>query len=171
MQENLRLMLWTAVAVAAVWFVVMTVSVHMFLHPDADDVVCGTLVDYKLNLENQIVFLCPQGLSPLRKQVVARSISDEFRKNLPRVQLIKVNQIYPVAAANATATPAPVDTVAAPAQAPSTNAPSTVPAEVIPVQPPAAAAAPVAPAQTVAPATAPTQNIVPASKLPPPVPQ
>jgi hypothetical protein len=131
MQENLRLIILSLVGLIIIWFMVMVVDIHMFLHTDADDLVfgvtsmnstdigdrCGTeyvnsrtLVDFKLSPQSgQIFYLCPPGLLPIRTKVVANTLSDTFRKQLTPAQQIKVLTFYPVAQAT------PVAPVANPA--------------------------------------------------------
>jgi hypothetical protein len=115
MQENIRLVMWTIVSIIAV-----------FMHVDKE--IAGTVpyirtdigskcgenlnstlfVEYKLNTKGQIIYLCPQGVWPIQKQVVADVLSPELR------QLIgggsKLELLYP---SNAQVTPAPVGTPAA----------------------------------------------------------
>jgi hypothetical protein len=116
MQDSIRLIIFTTIAVVLAWFVVASIDTHLFLNTNADPVAwgiipmsrtdignqCGdeyqnsnVMVNFKLNTSNQIVYLCPRGLSPIRSTVVAKSISDNFRKSLTSIQLARVNAAYP----------------------------------------------------------------------------
>jgi hypothetical protein len=116
MQENIRLMIFTAVGVVIVWFIIMIIDVHVFLHSDINETVSGnipmsrtdigdrcgseyvnsnTVVDYKLNMEGQIVYLCPTGISPIRSRVTAMVIPEAFRRSLTPAQQAKVLMTYP----------------------------------------------------------------------------
>ena len=150
MQDTIRLIIYTILTVIGVWFITMTINTHMFLHSDIDPLVngfiplnktdvggqCGPeyensarVIDYKLNTENQIVYLCPQGISPIRTTVVAARISDFFRNKLRPDQLAKVNAAYPP-----TSQPVqqPLNPGAAPAPAANAEMSNTVPTAVMP---------------------------------------
>ena len=167
MQDNLRLMIFTIIGVVVAWFMVMIIDIHMFLHSDINDSVSGevpmmrtdigdqcgseyvnsaTLVDFKLNNSGQIVYLCPLGMSPIRKTVIANTLPAAFRNSLTPAQKAKITvtypdltpQVIPAAQPMNGAVPqqvVPVQSAAPAAQANPAPAPS---AATIPVQQPAA---------------------------------
>jgi hypothetical protein len=167
MQSTLRIAILTVVGLLVIWFMIMTVDIHMFLHTDADDIVfgtvpmnrtdigdrCGTeyvnsttMVDFKLNGEGQIVYLCPPGISPIRSTVTAVTLSDAFRKMLSPAQQVKVIASYPAVQAvtpaaqpNVPQTNAAQPPAAAPSQ-PMSNTPPPVQSTSTPV--PSGAATP-----------------------------
>jgi hypothetical protein len=149
MQDTLRLIIFTIIGVIGIWFITMTVDVHIFLHSDIDPLVSGNiplnrtdisdqcgadnqnsaeLIDYKLNTANQIVYLCPLGIWPIRSTVVAATISDNFRRTLSASQLAKVNAAYPPQSEQL------VNPAAAPNQPPPANTgmSNTAPTEAMP---------------------------------------
>jgi hypothetical protein len=190
MQDTVRLIIFTIIGVVGIWFVTMTADVHIFLHSDIDPLVSGNiplnrtdigdqcgadnqnsgaLIDYKLNTANQIVYLCPLGVWPIRSTVIAATISDNFRRTLSATQLAKVNAAYPPQSEQL------VNPAATPNQQPAPNASmnNTPPTEAMPPanQQPAANAG----TTTIAPnyvAPTPAVNPTPSSNsmmTPPPV--
>jgi hypothetical protein len=160
MQDMLRLMILTTIGVVITWFIVMTVDTHAFLQADIDPTVSGIIpmnrtdigaqcgeeyensnhvVTYKLNSKNQIVYLCPLGIWPIRNTVVAVNLTDQFRKTLTPAALQKINATYapePAAASvNPTSQPAaagsatPAMNANAPAYVPPTQNSNTNPSE------------------------------------------
>jgi hypothetical protein len=132
MQENIRLVMWTIVSLAGLWFITMTVNRNLFMHTDREfagtvpyirtDIGsrCGVniqsteFVEYKLNTKGQIVYLCPQGFWPLQKQVVAVILSPELRLLVGHSD--RLGLLYP---ANATSLINPASTT--PAAAPTSS--------------------------------------------------
>lgn len=129
MQANLRLVVWTLVGVAALWFVIMTANRNLFLHSDVDRTFYGTIaisqtdigdqcgadyrnsfepVEYKMNAQGQIVYLCPQGIWPIQRTVVAATIPNNFRKILSPTLIKKLDVVYapPAAVTNTMGSPA-----------------------------------------------------------------
>ena len=117
MRGNLVLILWTFIGIAAVWFLAMSINRNIFLHSDIDMTVYGTVpmnitdigsqcgdeyassneqVEFKLNTEGRIVYLCPQGWSPLQKKVTAVILTDNFRRTLRPNEQTKVSINYPL---------------------------------------------------------------------------
>jgi hypothetical protein len=115
MQDTLRLMVFTVIGVIGIWFVIMSINVHLFLHTDIDSDVSGIVpisrtdignqcgdqyqnsnefVDFKLNTGNQIVYLCPLGISPIRHTVIATTLTDKFKALLTPKQLAKISAAY-----------------------------------------------------------------------------
>jgi hypothetical protein len=154
MQANLRFFLYTVFGVLAIWYMLMVIDIHVFMHTDVDDIVSGTmplnrtdigercgaeyanspsLVDYKLTSEGVLKYLCPPGISPIRSKVTAEVVTDAFRRTLSAAQQAKIMQFYPVAAP-AAAAPAAQGTIpvtATPetaATAPAPAAPAPAPA-------------------------------------------
>lgn len=116
MQQNLVLIFYTLIAIVVLWFLTMTVSRNLFLHSDSDLSISGTVaindtdignqcgddytnssepVEYKLNNEGKIVYLCPQGLWPIQSKVVAATLTDQFRNSLSPAAQAKLLQLYP----------------------------------------------------------------------------
>ena len=136
MQDNLKLIIWTLAGLVAAWFITMAVSRNIFLHTDVDRSLTGVvsiaktdigtqcgeeyvnsnaLIEYKLNSSNQIVYLCPQGWSPIQKTVMAGNLGDDFRAQINPLQRNKLNKYYPGTEKPA----APINsTLASPAAAP-----------------------------------------------------
>jgi hypothetical protein len=183
MQSNLRLLIWTLVGILAVWFIVMSADVYLFTHSDADEVVygtvamnrtdigdrCGTayvnsptLIDFKLNSQGQIVYLCPLGVSPVRETVVAMTIPDMERRGFTPAQQAKINATYPVAAGNGSPVPQPEAMNAGTPQAQVQAARSVAPQAVLQGQVPQAAP----PSQPVQQAPVPVQQ-APANQMVP----
>ncbi|MDR3476638.1 MAG: hypothetical protein P4M14_01235 [Gammaproteobacteria bacterium] len=117
MQQNLVLIIWTIIGIIAVWFLAMAINRNIFLHTDADLSVYGSVaiintdignqcgdeyinsteqVEFKLTQTGKIVYLCPQGWSPLQKKVTAVTLTDEFRRSLRPNELDKVSIHYPL---------------------------------------------------------------------------
>jgi hypothetical protein len=116
MQENLRLIMWTAVGVIAIWFIAMTVNRNIFTHANVARRIVGTvpmsktdigdkcgseyvssdrLVEFKLNSTGQIVYLCPQGLWPIQQSVIAITLSHEFITRLSPEVAARLEIYYP----------------------------------------------------------------------------
>jgi hypothetical protein len=161
MQENIKLVIYTIVGLFVLWFIAMTVNRNIFLHSDIDGTFYGTvamnktdigeqcgsetsnnfeMIEYKLNQKDQIIYLCPQGLWPIQKTVIAVNVSDDLRRTFSPAVFAKINAIYP-----------PVATVAAPTL--NTAAP--------PVEVPTAAATAVPATQQQAPDNSPARLIRP----------
>ena len=163
MQNNLKLVIWTLAAMIALWFIALTINRNIFSHSDIDRSILGVitinktdvgnqcgdeyvnsneLIEYKMNNNSQIVYLCPQGYWPIQKTVIAESLTPAFRASINPLLRDKLDKYYP-AAAPQTTTANPV-APAAPAPAPATTQPTAT--EGVPVIPQAAAGvAPVAP--------------------------
>lgn len=120
MRGNLIVILWTLIGIAVAWFLMMSISRNIFLHSDIDISVYGTVpmnitdignqcgddyvnsnerIEFKLNTAGKIVYLCPQGLSPIQKKVTAVILTDDFRNTLRPNEQAKVFISYPLQAA------------------------------------------------------------------------
>jgi hypothetical protein len=121
MQENIRLVMLTIISLIALWFISMTVNRNIFMHTDREiagtvpyirtdiGTQCGSnlsptqFVEYKLNTKGQIIYLCPQGLWPIQKQVVANTLTPELKQLMGGSA--KLELLYPSNGAPAAVTP------------------------------------------------------------------
>ncbi len=160
MQENLRLVMLTLFSLMALWFISMSINRNIFMHTDREfagtvpyirtdiGTQCGAnlsptlFVEYKLNTKGQIVYLCPQGMWPIQKQVVANTLTPELKQLMGgsgRLDLLYPTNGAPTANAPVNGVPAtaPVmsgvptgptlDTQSAPHLAAPTSGPSLAP--------------------------------------------
>lgn len=116
MQENLSLFIWILAAIVAAWFLALVINKNMFFNYNADPFIkgnvrikdtdigtqCGAglqdsnvLVEYKFTTDGHIVYLCPQGLWPVQKEVTAVTLTPAFRQSLAAIQLKRIDVFYP----------------------------------------------------------------------------
>jgi hypothetical protein len=121
--ENMRLILWTVVAAAAIWFITMTVNRNIFNHSNVERSLTGTIpmsrtdigdkcgaqyvnanefVQYKVTPTGQLVYLCPQGLWPIQTTVNAVTLTPDFRNTVSPTFRAKLDLYYPPAGATQT---------------------------------------------------------------------
>lgn len=128
MQGNFRLILWTIVSMATAWVVAMSINRIIFSRDSVSSGLvaikntdigtqCGgesenneDLVEYSVNTQGMVTYLCPQEFWPIQKIVTAVTLTEEFRKSLPIVDHSKVDAYYPQQPAQAPANPFVVPT-------------------------------------------------------------
>lgn len=118
----MRNFIWTVAAIIVAWFVTLTINRNLFLNTNIDPIVQGTtiiantdigtrcgsdvnkneVIEYKLSAAGKIIYLCPLGFWPVQKEIVAVTLTPDFRRQLNPAQLAKIKVFYPEAPAPVT---------------------------------------------------------------------
>jgi hypothetical protein len=129
MQEIFRRLVWLIAGFMGVWLLAMAVSQSIFSRIDSDFIVRGTIainntdidnqcgmaaknsnayVEYKLTVSGRVIYLCPLGWWPIQKRVVAKVLTDNFKRAIPPDYLMKIKPFYPDVAPVKEQQPAPL---------------------------------------------------------------